>query len=568
MKLKDFKIKTKLLLLIVLMSAVTGVVSFFGVTRLHHANESTIKVDKADSLALLGARLNQNVISLSRAEYRVASDPSADNVAGAKEILDINRKQFDDRLKQAMAAATDAEKQQLSDVKTAYDSYAAGLDQTYEVANRTGGEVTLGEAQQKINTLVSANRGNADTLQTAIKAYADSLDAKGTKLAADTKAEGQVAITVLISVASGGLIIGFAVGLLLANYGISAPLNKSVEELRKLANGDLATSVTGADRGDECGDIAKGLAIFKENAIKNKELEAGAAEQKAQAEAARKQVMMQMADDFEKSVGGIVTLVSSAATEMQAAAAQLTSTAQETSAQSMAVSSAAEEAGANVASVAASTEELGASVSEIGRQIETSAQISSDALTEASQAATIVDELNEVAVSIGGFVDMISGLANQTNLLALNATIESARAGEAGKGFAVVASEVKALAGQTAKATTEISEKITQIQQATGRASLAMKNIGGTIQNISSTSTAIASAVEQQNAATQEIVQAVSQASVGTTEVTSNISGVAMAAEQTGAAAAQVLSSSSELAEQAERLHHEMDKFLSTVRAA
>ncbi len=568
MKFKDLKIKTKLLLLIVLMSAVTGVVSFFGVTRLHHANESTIKVDAADSLALLGARLNQNVINLNRSEYRVASDPTADNVAGAKAVADTNRKQFDERMQQAMSGASDTEKQQLTDIKAAYASYTAGLDQTYEMASRTGSEVTLSEAQQKINNLVQSNRSNADALQQAIKGYADSLDAKGSKLAMDTKAEGQMAITILISVAVVGLLAGILVGLLLATYGISAPLNRSVEELRKLADGKLDTNVTGADRGDECGDIAKGLAIFKENAVKNKELEADAAEQKIRAEAGRKQVMMQMADDFEKSVGGIVSLVSSAATEMQAAAAQLTSTAQETSAQSLAVSSAAEEAGANVASVAASTEELGASVSEIGRQIETSAQISTDAMTEASQAAMIVDELNEVAASIGGFVDLISGLANQTNLLALNATIESARAGEAGKGFAVVASEVKALAGQTAKATTEISEKITQIQQATSRAATAMKNIGGTIQNINNTSTAIASAVEQQNAATQEIVQAVSQASVGTTEVTSNISGVAMAAEQTGAAAAQVLSSSSELAEQAERLHHEMDKFLTNVRAA
>ena len=180
----------------------------------------------------------------------------------------------------------------------------------------------------------------------------------------------------------------------------------------------------------------------------------------------------------------------------------------------------------------------------------------------------IVHELNAVAASIGGVIDLIAGLAGQTNLLALNATIESARAGEAGKGFAVVASEVKTLAGQTAKATTEISAKIALIQETTSRAAATIQNIAGTIQTINSTSAAIASAVDQQSSATREIVQAVTQASVGTREVTANITGVAVAAEQTGEAAAQVLSSSSELAQQAERLHHEMDKFLVTVRAA
>ncbi|WP_298331367.1 methyl-accepting chemotaxis protein [Asticcacaulis sp.] len=292
------------------------------------------------------------------------------------------------------------------------------------------------------------------------------------------------------------------------------------------------------------------------------------ARQKVVAEAARRAAMLKLADDFEKSVGGIVSLVSSAATEMQAAASQLSATAQQTSSQSVAVSSAAEEAEANVTSVAASTEELGASVEEISRQIETSACVTANAVREADAAQSVVGELNETATAIGGVVDLIAGLASQTNLLALNAAIESARAGEAGRGFAVVASEVKALAAQTAKATTEISEKIAKIQEATVRASTTMHNISGTIQSLNHSCAAIATAVEQQNGATKEIIQAINQVSVGTQEVTTNISGVAKASEQTGEAAVQVQSSSTELAMQAERLYNEMDKFLQTVRAA
>lgn len=363
-------------------------------------------------------------------------------------------------------------------------------------------------------------------------------------------------------------VLGIAMIAVMAN-NVANPIARLTEALGRLASGEKLREISGAGRKDEIGDISRAvdrIRIVTEEEALQKAADAEAERQRQDQE--RRQMMLKLADEFEKSVGGIVSLVSSAATEMQASAQQLTTTAQQASAQSVAVSAAAEEAGANVTSVASSAEELGASVNEIGRQVETSASISSEAVEEASGAVRLVDELNTVAVSIGGVVDLIAGLASQTNLLALNATIESARAGEAGKGFAVVASEVKALAGQTAKATTEISDKIAHMQEATAKAAAAISNISGTITHINQTNTIIASAVEQQTAATQEIVQAVNQASIGTQEVTTNITGVAMAAEQTGTSAVQVLGASAELAQQAERLHQEMDKFLQTVRAA
>ncbi|CAL4869767.1 hypothetical protein MMA231_04059 (plasmid) [Asticcacaulis sp. MM231] len=363
-------------------------------------------------------------------------------------------------------------------------------------------------------------------------------------------------------------VLGIGVIAVMAN-NVANPIARLTEALGRLAKGEKLLEIAGAERRDEIGDISRAVdrirEVTEEEALQKA---AGAEAERIKQDQDRRDIMLKLANEFEKSVGGIVTLVSSAATEMQASAQQLSTTAQRATSQSIAVSAAAEEAGANVTSVASSAEELGASVNEIGRQVETSATISAEAVREASGAVQIVDELNEVTASIGGVVDLIAGLASQTNLLALNATIELARAGEAGKGFAVVASEVKALAGQTARATTEISAKIAHIQEATAKAASAIANISGTIQNINQTNTIIASAVEQQTAATQEIVQAVNQASIGTQEVTSNITGVASAAEQTGTSAVEVLNASAELAQQAERLHHEMDKFLATVRAA
>ena len=271
---------------------------------------------------------------------------------------------------------------------------------------------------------------------------------------------------------------------------------------------------------------------------------------------------------FDREMSSLTQTVAGAATELEATAQQLAGSAEQTSRQSGAVSAAAEKAGENVALVAGSAEELGSSVAEIARQVERSANMSRGAVAEAEATAGIVGELSTVASSIGDVVNLITDIAAQTNLLALNATIEAARAGEAGRGFAVVASEVKQLASETAKATTEISSKVAAIQASTSRAVAAIGAISQTIRQIDDASTSIASAVDQQSLATHEIVNSVNEASRGTTDVTSNIGGVAMAAENTGAAATQVLSASAELSRQSEQLQAQVQSFIDDLRAA
>ena len=292
--------------------------------------------------------------------------------------------------------------------------------------------------------------------------------------------------------------------------------------------------------------------------------ELNAAEQKD----ARKKEMHEVADAFESTIGKMVSQIANAAAQMQSASSRLSLTAQDTSRQSQAVATAAEAAEANVTSVAGATEELGSSIAEITRQVRTSSNVALAGVDEAKVAAQVVCELNAVADSIGSVVDMIAGLASQTNLLALNATIEAARAGESGRGFAVVASEVKTLAAQTAKATTEISEKIGLIQATTSRAVDAIQAVTDTIHEINKSSNAISETVSQQNEATHEISSAVGRAASGTADVSANITQVARSAVDTGEAAGEVLSASTELSDNARHVHTEMMKFLSKVRAA
>ncbi|MEE9290429.1 MAG: methyl-accepting chemotaxis protein, partial [Alphaproteobacteria bacterium] len=190
------------------------------------------------------------------------------------------------------------------------------------------------------------------------------------------------------------------------------------------------------------------------------------------------------------------------------------------------------------------------------------------AVEETERTNATIEGLVEAAQKIGEVVDLINDIANQTNLLALNATIEAARAGDAGRGFAVVASEVKSLANQTAKATEEIGNQISAMQNVTEDAVGAIKSIGTIIGEISEISTSIASSVEEQGAATQEISRNVQEAATGTQEVNTNISGVNQLASETGAAAKQMLDASAELSKQAGSLGEDVKKFLADMKAA
>jgi methyl-accepting chemotaxis protein len=282
----------------------------------------------------------------------------------------------------------------------------------------------------------------------------------------------------------------------------------------------------------------------------------------------RRTGQVQLAEQFEHTVGTIAMTVGERARALTATARALGDAASDASARSEAVSVATDQAGGSVNAVAAAAEELAASIAEIGRQAADSAAIARQAVNEADATDRSMAGLSEAAGRIGDVVRLIGDIAGQTNLLALNATIEAARAGDAGKGFAVVASEVKSLAAQTAKATEDIGAQIGAMQSATGQAVGALRSIGATIERMHGIADAIANAVDQQGSATREIASAVQQAAAGTAEVGSNITAVTNAVTQTGAEAERVLAAATELGAQSEGLKHEVDAFLHAMQQA
>ncbi len=421
----------------------------------------------------------------------------------------------------------------------------------------------------ELDTMV--NKTMADVASSITKRLGEFVKAQRESLAAISKLSDEEAATtkhVSIGIAAGALALGLIIAFLIAR-GIVRPVSGLTGGMKDLAGGNFDVVLPGLGRADEVGEMARAVETFKVLLAEKAKREA---EEKMQADARaaadRKATMHKLADEFQVAVGNIVDTVSSASTELEAAAGTLMKTAEVTQSLSGAVAAASEQASANVQSVASATEEMTSSVNEISRQVQESAKIAGDAVKQAQQTDNRINELSQAAGRIGDVVKLITAIAEQTNLLALNATIEAARAGEAGRGFAVVASEVKALAAQTGKATEEIGTQIAGMQSATKDSVAAIKEIGGTIGRISEIASTIAAAVEEQGAATQEIARNVGEAAKGTTQVANNITDVNRGATETGSASSQVLSSAQSLSGESNHLKLEVEKFLSTVRAA
>jgi len=262
-----------------------------------------------------------------------------------------------------------------------------------------------------------------------------------------------------------------------------------------------------------------------------------------------------------KSIAQNSHALSSSSQQLAATSQQMSSNAEETSAQANTVATATQQVTTNLNSVATGAEEMTSTVQSISSNAGEAAKIASDAVRTANSANTTVAKLGESSAEIGQVIKVITSIAQQTNLLALNATIEAARAGEAGKGFAVVANEVKELAKQTAKATEDISQKITAIQDDTKRAVESIGSITSVINQINDISGTIATAVEQQSATTNEMSRNVQEAAKGSGEISHNIQGVAVAAESTTRGAQDTLKAAQQLTQMASELRGLVEQF-------
>ncbi|WP_445682716.1 methyl-accepting chemotaxis protein [Radicibacter daui] len=368
----------------------------------------------------------------------------------------------------------------------------------------------------------------------------------------------------------GGIVLLFALALLfffVLSGAVAKPIRLMTAAMHKLADGDTEFTIPGADRGDEIGDMAGAVIVFRDNKLTADRLSAEAEASRQQREARARKVES-LTQEFDGKVQSMLAEVNKAGGSLEGIADLLAHQATETNNQASQANRAAEQASANVQMVAAAARELTASIEEISRQVQAQSTVASTAVSEARQSEEQVHALVQSAQQIGEVIELITSIAEQTNLLALNATIEAARAGEAGKGFAVVAQEVKSLASQTGRATESIAAQVRSIQEKTQTTVGAITRIGQSIGQMNEIAGAVAAAVEEQSAATNEIGRNVEQAAVGTQGVSDNIAALSKVADVSRRSSDDVQHATADLSNEAASLGSLIKRFLEDMRAA
>jgi methyl-accepting chemotaxis protein len=405
-------------------------------------------------------------------------------------------------------------------------------------------QITLAGSGEK-DAIVRAGNQFADKATAASEAVKISLDGlvrtneRLVKQSTDSLAAAnkQLVWTMLITTVA-GLTIGIFVAVFMSRR-MSTATQAVLAKAEAIAGGDLTMAELAILSGDEIGDLTRSINKMS---------------------ASLKKMIMAISENAQQ--------VANASDKVSSTSEQISANSQETSAQANVVSSATLQVSQNLQTVATGSEEMGVSIKEIAKNATEAAKVATAAVKVVESANATVSKLGESSNQIGQVIKVITSIAQQTNLLALNATIEAARAGEAGKGFAVVANEVKELAKQTAKATEDIGQKISAIQEDTQAAVEAIGSISGVIKQINDISNTIASAVEEQNATTIEMSRNVSDAAHGSNEITSNIAGVAQAAESTSRGAGDTQKAAKELVATSTELRRLVAEFRTVVNSA
>jgi methyl-accepting chemotaxis protein len=550
-----FKLYSIFALFAVLIAAITALSDY----NTRRAAELAESVETASQAALNVERVNSLVYAVVMESRGIYMSPELPAIKKYGEGLHKFSDQLLEVVKKWESIVQADDREQFATFKKRIDQFVEFrkelVRRAIEISHDAGREWGDNDANRTVRTALNKD------LEALSKVYAE----RSKKIGLQTEVNHQLAF--FLTCLGGLALVLVAAGIIIIARSVARPLSAITATIKQVAEGAEGVEVPHTGRGDEIGALARAIKIFQEAMDRNRNLNSQALlDSKAREERTRQ--IETSVESFRSAIGSVLGAVNNNASAMRDTAQSISSVASDASGRAGAAARATEQASSNVFAVASAAEQLSASIEEIGRQVRQSASVVEQAGHRTEKSVTEIESLAAATQRIDGVLSLIQAIAEQTNLLALNATIEAARAGDAGRGFAVVAHEVKALAGQTAKATSEIGQNVSMIQASTRNAVEAVREIGTAVREINEVTSNIAGAVGQQDAATREISQNAQLAADGNSTLVANIGSLNDAIENTNKGASSVLSASTDLTSTAERLSREVEKFFQDLRAA
>jgi methyl-accepting chemotaxis protein len=504
-------------------------------SRLNEQNQEVIRLGLTTAKS---AQLNRALVEMQRAEKNLILAKTQEEMDAFAEAILASEKEV-----RSLAAELEQELQgenldRLNQAMAAFESYDKVNDEVRALSRENGNKRAVELARTE----------GRELLESAESKLTEVVDQNLTQLQKDVEAAEasyHAAFILVVSVIGVGVLAGVILAWFIVR-GILRGIRPAVQRAREVASKDLTAEPLPVRSSDEIGQLTEAI------------------------------------NEMSTSLSAIVTDVRRSASDVAAASTEIAATAEEVSAgvdeqtdQITQVASAVEEMASSITEVATNSvdaasnaEDSGRSASEGGQVVQQTIQDMQEIDNTVGDAAKAVRQLGKRGEQIGEVITVINDIADQTNLLALNAAIEAARAGEHGRGFAVVADEVRKLADRTTKATEEIAESITAIQDETGKAVETMtkgnERVKAGVEQASRAGDSLAQIVNQAGNVSKminTIAASAEQQSAASTEISHNVQSIKAVSDQNAQAVTQSATAATELSQKAESLQAMVAEF-------